>query len=446
MHFISLGCPRNRVDTEVMLGLLLQAGYEVAPTIEEADYTIINTCGFLEAAREESLATIGEVIAKKKKQAKVIVAGCMVQSHRAKIEQHHPEIDYFLGSGDVESVVDAIQARERGSKVTSAQSYLQAGEVPRRLSTPSHYAYLKIAEGCKKQCAYCIIPAIKGKLKSKPIERIVAEFRLLLDQGVKEVILIAQDLGDWGKDIGYRRSQGLVAVLQALLEDKREFWLRLLYLYPDEITPNLIALIKSDPRICRYLDMPIQHINNRLLKAMYRKTTKEQICQVITNLRDSLPDISIRTSLIVGFPGETEREFQELSHFVRTYALDEVGIFQYSREPGSAAFSLQGHLDDEVKAKRQKKLFEVQQRGLKKKLRRKVGQILRVLVEGYHPDSPLLLRGRHQGQCPDIDSEVILNCAEHVDAFGQWYPVLITEVAGPDLIGHVINDSPPAAL
>ncbi len=437
IHFISLGCPRNRVDTEVMLGILLRAGYEVSPTIEEAHYTVINTCGFLEAAREESLETIGEVLAKKQGGAKVIVTGCMVQNHREVIQERYPAIDYFLGSGDVAAILQAITAPEKGACVTSARSYLQEGEVPRRLSTPSHYAYLKIAEGCKKQCAYCIIPSIKGKLKSKSLERVVAEFKLLLDEGVKEIILIAQDLGDWGKDRGYRRASGLIALLKALLADRRDFWLRLLYLYPDEITPELITLMQSDPRICRYLDMPIQHINDRVLKAMHRKTTRAHICRTLEALRASLPDIAIRTSFIVGFPGESEEEFAELENFITAAALDEVGVFSYSREPKSAAFALPDQIDEAVKTRRKDSLIVAQQRVLKTKLQKKIGQTVRVLVEGYHPDSNLLLRGRHQGQCPDIDSEVILNTTDGVEAFGQWYPVLVTAVAGCDLIGHV---------
>ena len=236
MHFISLGCPRNLVDTEVMLGILLKAGYEVTPSLEDADHIIINTCGFLEASRQESLGTIEEALEGRKKKARVIVTGCMVQTHEMEIKEDFPLVDYFLGSGDVESILKAVEQTGSGSHVTDARSFLEVGEVPRQISTPKHYAYLKIAEGCRKRCAYCVIPTIKGPLKSKPAERVLTEFRALRKQGVKEIILIAQDLGDWGKDQGYKRSEGLIALLKELLKEEGDFWLRLLYLYPDEIT------------------------------------------------------------------------------------------------------------------------------------------------------------------------------------------------------------------
>lgn len=437
MCFISLGCPRNRVDTEVMLGILLKRGYEPTDALDHADYIIINTCGFLEAAREESLATIGNVIDQKKVGAKVIVAGCMVQTHSEDIKKHFPMVDYLLGSGDVEGIIRAIQTTSGGSEITSARSYLEAGEVPRKISTPGHYAYLKIAEGCKKRCAYCVIPTIKGPLRSKSIEQIVKEFRTLRAQGVHEIILIAQDLGDWGKDLGYKRSEGLVKVLETLLQEEGDFWLRLLYLYPDEITPALIQLMKSDSRICPYLDMPIQHVNNDILKAMHRATSKEAIIQTLELLRQEIPEISIRTSLIVGFPGETEEQFEELLEFLETYPIDNVGIFEYSREPGSRAASLPNQIADEIKRKRQKRLAKAQKKVVHRLLKQKIGKTLEVVVEGYHPESPLLMKGRHRGQCPEIDGEVIINDPRGIDAFGKRYQIKISDVLDFDLIGAV---------
>ncbi|WP_420421133.1 30S ribosomal protein S12 methylthiotransferase RimO [Simkania sp.] len=439
MHFISLGCPRNLVDTEVMLGILLKAGYEIIPHLEEADHIIINTCGFLEASREESLGTVEEAIEGRKKGARVIVTGCMVQTHEMEIKKYYPNVDYFLGSGDVENILKAVKEPTHGSHVTDARSYLEAGEVPRQISTPNHFAYLKIAEGCRKRCAYCIIPTIKGPLKSKPVDRILKEFRLLREQGVQEIILIAQDLGDWGKDHGYKRSEGLIHVLQEILKEEGDFWLRLLYLYPDEITLPLIKLMKSDPRICPYLDMPIQHVNNTILKAMHRATSKEQIIETLQWLRMEIPDISVRTSLIVGFPGETDKQFQELVEFVQQYPLDQVGIFQYSQEPGSVAASLPNQVPEDVKKKRQQRLAKVQQKVVDQLLKKQVGKTLEVVVEGYHPETDLLMVGRHRGQCPDIDGIVILNDTEAVDAFGERYLVEITDVAGYDLVGTVLS-------
>lgn len=438
INFISLGCPRNLVDTEVMLGILLQAGYEVAPSLEEADYIVINTCGFLEASRNESMETVKETLDARKETAKLIVTGCMVQTHSEELKNAFPGIDYLLGSGDVNGILSAVQSTQKGELITTARSYLEAGEVPRRLSTPKHYAYLKIAEGCRKRCAYCIIPTIKGPLKSKSKEQILKEFHLLLNQGVQEVILIAQDLGDYGKEKGSKNLAALLDLLQTMLSVDQPFWLRLLYLYPDEITDELIALMKSDPRICPYLDMPIQHINNQVLKAMHRSTSKEDIIAIITKLRLEIPSVVIRTSLIVGFPGETEEQFEELVQFIQDHPLDNIGIFKFSREPGSHAYSLPDQISDEVKSKRYHRLMQVQKKVVKKRLKKMIGQKLQVFVEGYHPESQLLMVGRFYGQCPDIDGQVIINDGRKVNAFGQLYTVEITDIADYDLIGRVL--------
>ena len=438
INFISLGCPRNLVDSEVMLGILLQAGYEMAPSLEEADYIVINTCGFLEASRQESKDTVQETLVQRKKTAKLIVTGCMVQTHSEELKTAFPGIDYFLGSGDVNGILEAVQTTQKGQLITSARSYLEAGEVPRRLSTPKHYAYLKIAEGCRKRCAYCIIPTIKGPLKSKSKEQILKEFHLLLNQGVQEIILIAQDLGDYGKDAGSKNLAALLDLLRTMLSIDKPFWLRLLYLYPDEITDELIALMKSDKRICPYLDMPIQHVNNQVLKAMRRLTSKEDIMAIITKLRLEIPEVVIRTSLIVGFPGETEEQFEELVQFVQDHPLDNVGIFKFSREPGSHAYSLPDQISEEVKSQRYHRLMQVQKKVVKKRQKKMIGKRLSVFVEGYHPESSLLMVGRHYGQCPDIDGQVIINDGRKVKAFGQLYLVEITDVADYDLIGRVI--------
>lgn len=438
MYFISLGCPRNLVDTEVMLGTLIHHGYEPTQELPDADYIIINTCGFLQASRQESLDTIKGCLQGKKANAKVIVTGCMVQSHKEVILSEYPMIDYMLGSGDIKGIVAAVQAKKQGEQVTNAKSFLEAGDVPRTISTPSHYAYLKIAEGCRKRCAYCIIPEIKGPLKSKPIEQIVKEFRALRARGVKEIILIAQDLGDWGKDIGFKRSDGLVVVLKELLKEEGEFWIRLLYLYPDEITDELIALMESDSRVCKYLDMPIQHVNNGVLKRMHRATTKEQVISTIEKLRTRMPTISIRTSLIVGFPGETKDDYKELCDFVEKYRLENVGIFEYSKEEKSYSAQLDGHHPESVKRKRKNHLAKLQAKGVEKSQRALIGSTIKVLIEGYHPESELLMQGRHEGQCPEIDGMVVLNEHECVDTFGEWYLVEITDALGYDLLGRVV--------
>lgn len=438
INFISLGCPRNLVDSEVMLGILLKAGYEVAPQLEEADYIVINTCGFLEASRQESRDTVEEVLESRKKSAKLIVTGCMVQTHSEELKKAFPGIDYLLGSGDLEGILTAVQSIQQGEIVTSARSYLEAGEIPRQLSTPKHFAYLKIAEGCRKRCSYCVIPTIKGPLKSKSSEQVMKEFNLLLNQGVHEIILIAQDLGDYGKDKGSKNLTALLDLIKSMLAVDKNFWLRLLYLYPDEITDEIIELIKSDTRICRYLDMPIQHINNTMLKSMRRMTSREDIIRIIEKLRKEIPDVVIRTSLIVGYPGETEEQFEELAQFIQDYPLDNIGIFKFSREPGSHAYDLPNQISEEVKNKRYHRLMQIQQKMVKKNNKKYIGKKVPVVVEGYHPETNLLMMGRFYGQCPDIDGQVIINDGRKVKGFGQIYTVEITDVADYDLVGRVI--------
>lgn len=436
-HFTSLGCARNLVDSEVMIGILLKAGYEITPEPKEADFLVVNTCGFLESSRQEGVDTIRDLFLLKKSDAKVIVAGCMVQKHSGELKEKFPNIHYMLGSGDVEKILDAVKAGEAGEEVTTARSYLEWGEIPRMLSTPKHYAYLKIAEGCKKRCAFCIIPTIKGPLKSKTSAQVLKEFNALLSQGVFEVILIAQDLGDFGKD---RKEKGaLAALLREMLQVKKDFWIRLLYLYPDEIDDELIAVMKSDPRICPYLDMPIQHINNEMLKAMHRTTSKEEILEIIAKLRKEIPHVSIRTSLMVGFPGETEDQFEEMVDFVKKVPLDNVGIFKFSLEKEAYAAKLPNQISDEVKQKRFEKLAAVQLKTVRKKLKEMIGQKVVAIVEGFHPESQMLLRARSNRQCPDIDGQIIINDGRKVAEFGKLYEVEITDATDYDLIGRVLG-------
>lgn len=437
IHFVSLGCSRNLVDTEVMLGILLRSGYEVTDQIKKADFLVVNTCAFLASARQESCDTIESLFEGKKKGAKVIVAGCMVQKHKEELKAKFPDIHYFLGSGDMEKILEAAQSIEQGEAVTSARSYLEWGEVPRQLSTPKNYAFLKIAEGCAKQCAFCIIPKIKGPLRSKTQEQVLKEFDALRSQGVHEIILIAQDLGDYGKE--RKEIAGLENLIREMLKREGDFWIRFLYLYPDEITDELLDLMASDSRICAYLDMPIQHINNKMLKAMRRKTSREQIISTIETLRKKLPGAIIRTSLMLGFPGETEEQFEELIQFVKEHPLDNIGIFKYSREEESPSAKMEGHLSEEIKQARFEKLVATQMEVVRKQNRSFIGKKLSVIVEGYHPDSPYLMRGRFYGQCPDIDGQVIINDGRAVDAFGKFYEVEITDVADYDLIGKVVS-------
>jgi len=441
IHFTSLGCARNLVDTEVMLGLVMKEGYEVTDCEEEADFLVVNTCGFLESARQEGLDTIGELFEVKKNEAKVVVCGCMVQKHSGLLKEAYPDIFYMLGPGDVEKILEALGADSSGEEVTSAKSFLQWGQIPRQLSTPRQYAYLKIAEGCAKRCSFCIIPTIKGRLKSKSHEQVMHEFRSLRAQGVFEIILIAQDLGDYGKD---RREKGaLEALLREMLGIEGDFWIRLLYLYPDEITDELIEVMKSDPRLIPYLDMPIQHINDTILKRMRRKTNRAHIFEIYEKLRTQVPGVVIRTSLMVGFPGETDEQFEELVSFVEDYPFDNMGVFSFSLEKEAHAATLDGQVSEEVKEERYDRLMQVQQEVVTAMNQIYVGQKLEVMVEGYHPESEYLMQGRFYGQCPEIDGTVIINDTRAVVEFGQLHEVEITDVMDYDLIGGAIRPLRP---
>lgn len=436
-HLISLGCPRNLVDSEVMIGLLLKAGGECTLFLNEADIIIVNTCSFLKASRQEGWNILDQVFREKKSDAKVIVAGCMVNQCAKELKERYPTIHYLLGSGDVEKILEAVRNSQVGEVLSSRRSFLEEGDIPRTLSTPNHYGYLKIAEGCQKSCSFCIIPSIKGPLRSKSQEQVLKEFRSLLDRGVFEVILIAQDLGDFGKD---RHEKGaLAALLREMLKEKRYFWLRLLYVYPDEMDAELISVMKSDSRICPYLDMPIQHINDEVLRAMSRKTSRSQIIDTIHQLRKEIPDISIRTSLLVGFPGETDEQFQELVAFVKKEKLDQVGIFKFSSEKEARASRLPNQLSEEEKEKRLKILANAQQKAAKQKNRKRIGQRLIAIVDGVHPESNYLLVARHAGQCPEVDGQIIINDAPSKTAMGQLYEVEITDFAGYDLIGRIVK-------
>ncbi|EPP36411.1 Ribosomal protein S12 methylthiotransferase RimO [Chlamydia avium] len=441
IHFISLGCSRNLVDSEVMLGILLKAGYEATEVLPEADYLVLNTCAFLKAARNESIDYLQHIIDTKKKDAKIILTGCMVSKHKEELSPWLPHIHYLLGSGDVEHILSAIESKESGEK-RSAKSYLEMGDIPRKLSTPKHYAYLKIAEGCCKRCSFCIIPTIKGKLRSKPVDQVVKEFRLLLNLGVKEIILIAQDLGDYGRDFSSDRKSYLSYLLQTLLKEPGDYWIRMLYLYPDEVDDSIIDLMEKDHRLLPYVDIPIQHINNRILKNMRRTTSKEQILDLLTKLRTRISHIYIRSSFIVGFPGETDEEFQELVDFIKSSWIDHVGIFPYSQEEGSPAADMPDQIPQNIKLKRLKTLSQVQKKNVIKHNKQLIGKVIEAVIDGYHPDSKLLFTARFYGQAPEVDPCIIVNEAKMISNFGERCLIEITDIAGYDLVGRIIKKCP----
>lgn len=444
--FQSLGCPRNFVDTEVMLGLSVQSGMEITQDAQEADYLVLNTCGFLESARQESREAIDELTQAKRTNSKLLVTGCMVNLHKDQILEDFPGVDSILGSGAIDKILETIQKLEEDSDTRLVQSahrrsFLEQGDTPRFLATPPHYAYLKIAEGCKKRCAFCIIPQIKGRLQSKPIPQLVEEMQGILEHGASEVILIAQDLGDYGKDFKASSPANLEQLLRALLDstEDRNLWLRLLYLYPDEITPELIDLMEADPRICRYLDMPIQHSHNDMLALMRRKTTGEDIKATIDLLRERIPGIHIRTSLMVGFPGETEEHFQHLLDFVQEYELDNVGVFTYSDEPMAYSSRLPNHVPEDVKEERYHRLMQAQLDTVRRKNQARVDKKERfeVVIEGLQDENTIT--GRYYGQCPDIDGNVLLDVNESSVYAGARYWVEVTDFDEYDLIGRIVD-------
>eukprot|EP00529_Nitzschia_sp_RCC80_P013972 CAMPEP_0113467050 /NCGR_PEP_ID=MMETSP0014_2-20120614/14606_1 /TAXON_ID=2857 /ORGANISM="Nitzschia sp." /LENGTH=746 /DNA_ID=CAMNT_0000359329 /DNA_START=184 /DNA_END=2424 /DNA_ORIENTATION=+ /assembly_acc=CAM_ASM_000159 len=576
IFFQSLGCPRNFVDSEVMLGLAIQQGdMDVTDDAENADVVVVNTCGFLQTARQESKDTIQQLSNYKQQQQqqqqkdqqspqqqRLVVTGCMVNHYSTKetLLEEFPNVDAVLSSGEVDQIVETLhnldehqqhngndeehrssnndrknskkktarklkceekkkkQQQQRASQYdddamsstdtdvhtntqkgrSQRKSFLEQGDTPRFLATPPHYAYLKIAEGCRKRCAFCIIPSLKGKLQSKPINQVVDEFNAILQHGTAhEVILIAQDLGDYGKDFKttafldhgaddggpnkpMKNKSHLTELLKGLLEsmdenqmynndDSSPFWLRLLYLYPDEITPDLIDLMQHDKRIARYVDMPIQHINNGMLKRMRRKTTGDDIKSTIGLLRQKLPDISIRTSLMVGFPGETDSHFEELVDFVKTYKLDHVGVFMYENEEGAVSSRMDDQVPSDVKEDRYRRLMEAQWTVVQAKHEQRVQnrERLQVVVEGLaeieesdtddegrdeEENGGFRVVGRHVGQCPDIDGQVILEVdeddADQVNLYaGERCWVDVVGYDGYDIIGRVVpNNSSPSPL
>jgi ribosomal protein S12 methylthiotransferase len=425
-----------------MLGIVLKKGFELTLNIADADYLVLNTCGFLESARQESRDEIYALIRQKKKDSRLIVTGCMANLHKDRILDEFPQVDQVLSAGSVDKILDACLSSSRTvMEGDSARSYLETAEVPRALATPPHYAYLKIAEGCRKRCSFCIIPKIKGKLRSKPKDQVIAECQALVSTGVREIILIAQDLGDYGKDRFIK--DGLTDMLHDLTSsvEQPDLWIRLLYLYPDEITNGLIDLMEREPRIIRYLDMPIQHISDRMLKRMKRKTNAGDIRQALSNLRTRLPGIHIRTSLMVGFPGETETDFQMLLDFVREAKLDNVGVFQYSNEELAKSSQLDGHIPHEVKQDRYDRLMKAQLEVVREKNVNRIGDEFDVVIESLHPDDPDLIVGRYYGQCPQIDGEVIVFAdSSRPPEPGKRYKVRVTDFHDYDLVGEVIHN------
>lgn len=447
VHFVSLGCPKNLVDTEIMVGTLMKDGYQVTADETEADTIIVNTCGFIEDSKTESIQTILKMSELKKEGGplkKLVVAGCLTQRYKDDLVEGLPEADLFVGSGEFQNIDKILAKSYKGdSKKTyfNLPTYLQEEQTPRTNTQPGHRAYLKISEGCMKRCAFCAIPLIRGNLQSRTLSNIVNEARLLAAGGVKELIIISHDFTDYGWDLRRKDPQAMEAPVELLRElakiDGIE-WIRLLYLYPDGITPELIELIKNNKKFCRYFDMPLQHINNEMLKRMNRKMTREEIVEALSLIRREIPDAVIRTQFIVGFPGETEEQFEEVLEFLTEQRFDRVGCFKYSPEENTPGGKMTDQIDEETKQRRWQAVMEVQQNISREMHEKQIGQVLDVIVEGYSEETELLLQGRSTQQAPDIDGVILINDGQA--KVGEIVKVRITDSMEYDLIGEIVTE------
>ena len=436
--FISLGCDKNLVDTEVMLGLLASRGYEMTDDENQADVIVINTCCFIHDAKEESIQNILEM-AEYKKQGKIkalIVTGCLAQRYRKEIIDEIPEVDEVLGTTAYDKILDAVDAALKGQHevILSDLDALPLPDTKRLVTTGGHFAYLKIAEGCDKHCTYCIIPKIRGNFRSVPMERLLKEAQELADQGVKELILVAQETTLYGKDLYGEKS--LHVLLRNLCKTPGIRWIRILYCYPEEITDELIQVMKEEPKICHYLDLPIQHANDTILGRMGRRTSKQELVDIIGKLRREIPDICLRTTLITGFPGETKEQHEELLEFVDEMEFDRLGVFTYSPEEDTPAAEMPDQIDEEVKLDRQADLMELQQEIAFDNAQDMVGREVLVMIEGKVADENAYV-GRTYRDAPNVDGLIFINTDEELLS-GDFARVKVTGAVDYDLIGEVL--------
>ncbi len=432
--FTSLGCDKNLVDTEVMLGELAEEGFLFTDEEAEADIVIINTCCFIRDAKEESIETILEM-AELKKAGQIralVVTGCLAQRYQEEIRKEIPEVDAILGIADIHSIVQAVKEALAGAaRDHIGESAAPAHKTERIVTTGGHYAYLKIAEGCDKHCTYCIIPKIRGNYRSVPMEDLLEEARYLAGQGVRELILVAQETTLYGMDLYGKKK--LPALLEQLCRIEELRWIRLLYCYPEELTEELVEVIKREPKICHYLDIPIQHASDAVLKRMGRRTTEEDLRRIVGMLRREIPDICLRTTLISGFPGETEEDFIKLYRFVNEMEFDRLGVFPYSLEEDTPAALMPDQIPEEVKEKRRDELMELQQEIAFEKAAEKEGRVLDVVVEGYLPEEGVYV-GRTYMDAPNVDGYLFFSAERDIDS-GSFVKVEVTGSNEYDLTG-----------
>lgn len=441
VSMVSLGCPKNLVDAEVMLGCLAKDQYEITTDEHEADIIIVNTCSFIGDAKKESIDTILD-LADRKQDGRcklLIVTGCLPQRYQEELAAELPEVDIFIGTADYPRIAGII-AEKRGVaeqlRYISDPNYIFDESLPRLKSSPAYTAYLKIAEGCSNCCSYCVIPALRGALRSRPMDNLLMEARTLVSNGAREINLIAQDITAWGRDLP--GSPNLEELIRELAKIAGLRWIRLLYAYPDGITDGLIEIIKNEPKVCKYLDIPIQHVSDPILKRMNRRSTEPQIRELISRLRSEIPEIALRTSIIVGFPGETDEDFRTLLHYVEETQFDRLGVFCYSREEGTPAAGMEDQVSERVKRDRYKKLMKVQARLSFKRNRRLIDTEEEVIVEGYSDETDLLLKGRSSRQAPDIDGQVYITAGNA--NVGDIVRLRITDSSDYDLIGEIVED------
>jgi ribosomal protein S12 methylthiotransferase len=439
VFLISLGCPKNLVDSEHMLGLLKSKDFDLASTIEEAGIAVINTCGFIQAAVEEAIETIFEMAALKNqgKLKKIVVAGCFVQRYGHKLQREIPEVDGWVGTGEYFRIADLLSNHNQAvtpSFLIGRPTYLADHSVPRVQTTPFYSSYLRVAEGCSHRCSFCLIPGLRGPFRSRNMESLILEAEEMASQGVKEFNLIAQDTTMYGKDLDTGKS--IEDLLEILVTIKGIRWVRLLYCHPDGVSDRLLELIDSEEVICPYLDLPLQHVNWKMLKAMGRNSVKETAWQLIERVRSGRRKIGLRTTLMVGFPGETDEMFDELCDFVTMAQFDHLGVFVFSGEIGTVAARLKPAIRLEIGQTRAEKIIDLQADISRKINQQTVGDIVPVLIEGMSPETDLLLKGRTATMAPEVDGQVLINRGQGMA--GEIMPVLITEAHPYDLVGEIV--------
>ncbi len=441
--FVSLGCPKNLVDSEVMLGMLARQGYSITPHKEDADVIVVNTCGFIDSAKKESIDTILEMAALKTEGncKKLVVAGCLAERYRSEIQKEIPEIDFIFGPDELGRVLEAVQldsstvVPEVG--IDALYTSKEVPTIPRILTTPSYMAYLKISEGCDHVCSFCAIPGFRGRFRSRSLADLASEARRLAGQGVRELVIVSQDTMAYGKDIGL--PNGITTLLSALAKTEGLDWVRFLYCYPNMVSEELVRLVADEQRLCKYFDIPYQHASRPVLDRMRRGGNRGLYERQVEGIRKLVPNAGFRTSFIAGFPGETENDFNEVLTFIKNVQFDSVGVFLYSDEEGTGACDLDGKVPRRMAVRRRNQLMKEQAKISTSKLSSMIGKTVEILLEGRSEESDLLLQGRMETQAPEIDGHVLINDVGGVEPrTGEFYNVEITNSLEYDLIGRIV--------